>query len=163
MKSDSSKQIKLKFPLVYQNTINTKSTGFSPLSLFLTQYRLPPHPKFYVKKVISLMRAWRFFRVAEHPWQGSHFRNSVKDLLKKLCKLYLSLRRVPSLFWSWMRQLDWIETGIMMFSDHLLKPTVWSKKWRSHLEDAGLFKTEDLLTSLKKQWNNHSLNISLSL
>jgi hypothetical protein len=163
MKSDSSKETNLKFAPVYRNKINKKSTQFSPLSLFLTSYRLTTHPPFYVKNRILCVWAWRFLRATEHPWQGAHtwayFRNSVKDFLKELRKVYLSLRSVPSWFWSWLRQLDWIETSIRVFREclHVLKPTASSKNWTRHHEDPGLFHDGEFSMSLKISWNNSGI------
>jgi hypothetical protein len=169
MKLDSSKETNLNFAPGYHNTINKKSTEFSPLSLFLTSCRLTTHPIFYVKNRILCVWAWRFLRATEHPWQGAHirthFRNSVKDLFKELRKVYLSLRRVPSWFWSWLRQLDWIETNIRVFREHLhvLKPTASSIKWTRHHEDAGLFHDGEFFTSLKMSWNNSGIKFQFFL
>ena len=91
-----------------------------------------------MKCEIAYLRSWRFHRVFEHLWPGSNSRksfwNSEIAPLEKLKNLYVSLRRGPWRVWIWLRDLEWMETSIRAFRAHLLKATVSSNNWTSHLK-----------------------------
>ena len=93
------------------------------------------------------MRGWRFHRVAEHSWPGPHARksfwNSEKAPLEKLKNLYVGLKRGPWRFWIWLWDLEWMETSILVFRAHLLKPRASSTNWTSHPKDAGLLQDRE--------------------